>query len=172
IALVLFGCAWIGVGIFARSSAMNDLRDYQDSWTDDGILLQPNDYSCVPAAITMLLTEHGVRATLYEVADVAGTDIFGTEGSGVTKAGNHYGFNVNHENLTFDQFMQTGLPGIIIFKSKGDRHAAYISQDSQLNLLRVKDPVQGLLNFETDGANDYFEGSVWDCYIFSREPVM
>lgn len=168
IAIVLFTSIWITVGAIARSSALRDLKDYRDTWTEDGILIQPTDYACVPAAIVMLLTEQGFSPTLYEIADLSGTDIRGTGSSGIIRAGNYFGFEVSHERVTFEQFMEMGSPGIIIFSSKGARHAAFISAIRDYNILRVKDPVQGLLHFEPDGANDYFEGDLWDCFIFRR----
>ncbi len=168
IALVLFMAAWSGVSVWARATALRDLQKYEDQWGDDGILEQPTDYTCVPAAIVMLLTEQGFSPTLYEIADISGTDIRGTGGRGIIKTGEYFGFNVTHEHLTFDEFMETGLPAIIIFRYKQIRHAAYISQIKGYDLVRVKDSVQGLLHFERDGANDYFDGETLDCYLFER----
>jgi ABC-type bacteriocin/lantibiotic exporter with double-glycine peptidase domain len=151
---------------------LRDLKQYQDIWTREGILNQPTDYSCVPAAITMLLTEQGFSPTLYEIAEMSGTDTRGTSGSGIIKSGKNYGFDVIHRRLTFDEFMGIGLPGIIMFKHQGLKHAAYISVVREFNLLRVKDSVQGLLHFERDGANEYFGGEIWDCYLFKRGTVL
>lgn len=172
VAVFLFAGAWMGVGAVARSSAMRDLRLHQDQWTEDGILVQPTDYSCVPAAIVMLLTEQGFKPSLLEIAEITGTDLRGTNPWGISKAGNFYGFDVIHKRMTFEEFMASGSPAIAVFRYKGIRHAAYISQIREYNILRVKDPVQGLLHFEEDGANEYFDGDLWDCYIFEREVVI
>ena len=51
---LVFAIGWIGVGMWARSVALRDLKATPDQWTDDGILSEQTDYTCVPASIVML----------------------------------------------------------------------------------------------------------------------
>ncbi len=168
IALALFGLAWLSVDVWARAAAMNDLAQYTDRWNPDGTLQQETNYTCVPASIVMLLKDQGVQTTTYEVATIAGTDIRGTSGSGIIKAGEKYGFEVLNKRMDFDEFFAGNLPAIVIFRYSGIRHAAYIKAMPEFGLIEVKDPIQGLLHFYKDGAADYFGGETWNCYLFSR----
>lgn len=168
IGIALFSLAWFAVSVWARHAALVDLAKYTDNWTPDGILQQETNYSCVPAALVMLLDDEGIDTTTLDVAGFAGTDIRGTSGGGVIKVGDRFGFDVIHQRMTFDKFLSQDLPAIIIFKYNGIRHAAYITRLTDLNLIRVKDSIQGLLIFQKDEADDYFEAENWDLYLFRR----
>ena len=165
---ILFYAAWTGVGIWARWSALNQLRDSKDSWTSDGILEQATDFTCVPSSIVMLLRDEGINTTTYEVAIVADTDIRGTDGSGIVKAAGHFGFHTRKSKLTFDQFMSSNLPGILIFRRHGTKHAAYILPSVDPGLMMAKDPVDGILYFSKDDANEWFGSDMWEVYLFER----
>ena len=166
IAVALFGLTWLGVGVWARAAAMRDLATHTDHWDDSGILQQETNYTCVPASIVMLLKDAGIDSTTYEAATVAGTDIRGTDGGGIIQAGEHFGFDVIHERMDFDEFMARGLPAIVILKYNGIPHAAYVLPIEEMGAVEVKDPIQGLLHFYKDGADEYFGMERWDVYLF------
>jgi len=168
IAAALFALAWLGVSVWARAAALRDLAQHTDHWNPDGILQQETNYTCVPASIVMLLKDHGVDTTTLEVATISGTDVRGTSGGGIVETGRHFGFNVSHEFLDFDEFLSRGRPAVVVFRYNGIRHAAYVWPILSLGLIEVKDPVQGLLHFQKDGASEYFGRDRWDCYLFSR----
>jgi len=168
IAALLFCLAWLAVSVLSRQAALTELAKHTDNWDDSGILEQETPYTCVPAAMTMLLEEQGIDTTTYEMAVCTGTDTRGTDGGGVIRGGRQFGFNVEHVKLGFDEFMERGLPGIIIFRYKGIRHAAYILPMNDVGYIQVKDSIQGLLNFEKDGADNYFKSPEWDVYLFEK----
>ncbi len=169
IGVALFAAAWFGVAVWARASALNALSKHIDNWDDSGILEQETSYTCVPASIVMLLKDHGIDTTTYEIAVISGTDTRGTGGNGIIKTGEHFRFNVTHEHLAFDEFFERGLPAIVIFRYKGIRHAAYVSPMPDVGYIEVKDSIQGLLHFKKEGADDYFGGEKWDVYLFERD---
>jgi hypothetical protein len=166
IGVIVFASGWYGVGRWARWVALNDLASNQDHWSADGVLEQDTDYTCVPASIVMLLKDKGIDTTTYDVAVVAGTDIFGTDGSGIIEAARHFGLHARREMMTFDDFMSAGLPGILEFRYKGTKHAAYILPVPQLDMMQMKDPVDGLLYFDKPTAAEHFGSDRWEVYLF------
>ncbi|MFH1676659.1 MAG: cysteine peptidase family C39 domain-containing protein, partial [bacterium] len=154
IAVCLFGIVWTAVGMWARSTALRDLKLTPDRWDENGVLMQETNYTCVPVSIVMLLREYGVETNTYDVALVAGTDIFGTSGAGIIRAGRHFGFDVTDKKMTFMEFTENGESGIIQFRSNKIKHAAFIKPVSGSQMIEVKDPSQGLLFFDKDGAID------------------
>jgi len=167
-AAVLFCIAWYLVSVCARAAALAELKKHTDHWDDSGILNQETSYTCVPASMTMLMKDQGIDTTTYDMAVATGTDIRGTDGGGIVRGGREYGFEVEHIKLGFDEFMERDLPGIVIFSYKKIRHAAYILPMRDVGYIQVKDSIQGLLHFEKDGANDYFESEEWDVYLFKK----
>jgi len=170
-AAVLFCLAWYIVAIWARHAALAELSKYTDTWDDAGILEQETNYTCVPASMVMLLKDQGIDTTTYDAAVATGTDIRGTGGSGIIRAGKQFGFTVEHVHIGFYEFKDRGLPGIVIFRSKGIRHAAYVLPLTDVGYIQVKDPVQGLLHFGKGGADEYFEKSTWDVFLFNANPI-
>jgi hypothetical protein len=164
----LFWIAWTGVAIWARQSALNQLKDMRDNWVEDGTLQQSTDFSCVPTSIVMLLKDENINTTVYDVALVSDTDVRGTDGAGIVKAAEYFGFHTKKSRLTFEQFMGSNLPGILIFRRHGDKHAAYILPNVDPNTLEVKDPVDGLLYFTKAEAEDWFGSKEWEVYLFER----
>ena len=167
IAAALFGIAWLGVAIWARQAALKDLAGRQDSWTADGILEQTTNYTCVPSAIVMLLKDQGISTTTYEVAVLAGTDIRGTDGHGIIKAGEHFGFLVERKLMTSEEFLRASRPGIVAFRRTGTRHAAYV-KPADPGLIEMKDSVDGLMLFDAQTANEWFGRRRWEVYLFER----
>jgi len=168
IAVALFTLAWTGVGIWSRHTALTDLAKHTDSWEEGGVLFQPTDYSCVPASVAMLLRDFGIDITLLESATYCGTDTFGTSGSGIKRTGRRFGFDVTRVKMEFDEFLQDGRPGIILFRKGGTPHAAYIKPLVDEGLIEMKDPVQGLLWFEKLYADEYFGSERWEIYLFDK----
>ncbi|HDS30527.1 MAG TPA: hypothetical protein ENN67_05720 [Firmicutes bacterium] len=166
IAICLFIASWIGVDIWARKTAMDDLAKHTDRWDEFGILQQETSYTCVPASIVMLLKSQGIDTTTYEVAKIAGTDIRGTGSSGIIRAGRHFGFSVNTRRMNFHEFYGAGLPAIIEFRHEGINHAAFVRPVSDVRMIEVTDPIQGLLYFKKKNADEYFGSEKWRCFLF------
>jgi ABC-type bacteriocin/lantibiotic exporter with double-glycine peptidase domain len=168
IGIVLFWIAWTGVAIWARQAALEQLKGMKDNWVADGTLQQGTNFTCVPTSIVMLLKDENINTTTYDVAVVSDTDIRGTDGSGIVKAAEYFGFHTKKSKLTFEQFMDSNLPGILIFRRHGTRHAAYILPNVDPNMIQVKDPVDGLLFFSKAEAEDWFGSNEWEVYLFER----
>jgi hypothetical protein len=105
------------------------------------------------------------------VAKVAGTDIRGTSATGIVKAGEHFGFKVEHRVMGFNEFFNTNLPTIIEFRYNGIKHAAFAQVWPEQNVIEVKDPVQGLLYFNKETADEYFGSEEWQCFLFERQSM-
>lgn len=166
IALVLFCLAWLAVMQYARWLAIRDLALTGDSWSDDGVLIQTTNYTCVPAALVMLLKDFGINVSTKDIAKEAGTDIFGTSAAGIFRVGKKYGFKVIRQKMDFSRFADTRLPGIILFRSKGIKHAAYLKYNKEFGVLEVKDPVDGLLKLNEQDAIKHFGNQRWEVFLF------
>ena len=114
------------------------------------------------------MKDAGIDSTTYDVALVAGTDIFGTDEKGIVRAGKRYGFNVTRKVMSFDDFIQARLPAILEFRYKGTKHAAYIKPGKVRRVMVVKDPVDGLLLFDKSGAEEHFGGDKWEIFLFEK----
>jgi hypothetical protein len=168
IALAVFAVGWFGVGLWARHIAIRDLSASNDVWSPDGVLVEETDYTCVPASIVMLLKDYGYVTTTYKVALTAGTDIFGTSGSGIIKVAHEYGFSVKRTKMGFDEFLAQYSPGIIEFRVKGGKHAAYIMPITGSDQMKMMDPVDGLMFLSKSDAESHFNSTSWDTYLFTK----
>jgi hypothetical protein len=57
---------------------------------------------------------------------------------------------------------------VVEFRYKGIKHAAFVRPVPEAEVIRIKDPVQGLLLLWKDGAEEYFGSERWVCFLFER----
>jgi hypothetical protein len=174
----VLGCLLVIIvfaGVFAltrgylRILAVDQVLLQGENWNKDGVLMQGNKYTCVPASVVMLLKDEKVTTDTLEITELGGTNTEGTECGDIPKIGEHFGFNVRQERLGFDKFMETGLPAIISFKWQGTLHAVYAKPDRQNGWIVVKDPSVGLSTIDKKNMKEYFGTDEVDCYLFVRE---
>ena len=143
IAAVFFALSWFGVNGWARAYALHDLSNRVDEWSDEGVLIQETNYTCVPSSLVMLLKNREINITTLDATRVAGTSFFGTDGSGIIKAGKHYGFDVHNRKIGAEELLSLNEEVIVIFRYKGIMHAAAVAPIADMGMFDVRDSVEG-----------------------------
>jgi hypothetical protein len=162
-------------GIFAvtrywlRFYAVNVVLLQDENWNDDGVLMQSNKFTCVPASVVMLLKEAGARTDTLAITEMCGTNTEGTNPDDIIAIGEHFGFDVRKENLDVGGLMDENLPAVVTFTWQDTLHAVYVKPDRRKGRLVVKDPSMGLLYVNGENAREYFGTDKVDAYIFERK---
>lgn len=136
-----------------------------------GIVHQSTDFTCVPAALTTLLRQQGIKAEQREVTQRLGTTVFGTWPEMIPRAGRHYGFQVTRERLDFAALCAAEDPLLLHNRYAEGLHVNYIPPGRLTPqfaavlfpghpgpFLPVMDPVDGLVLLDQQGFAEYFHG--------------
>lgn len=162
--IMLIAIFW-GSQVVFHIAALQDLKDRPDIIDHNDVILQQTQYACGPASLAMLLRDHEMDVTVYEMAKAAHTGVFGTWSQSIPRAGRQYGFKVEMKMLTFDEIIDTNLPMII----EEQEHVVYAVPDLASRLLHVKDPSEGLSILSKEAFYLYFtEREKKKCYVFSK----
>ena len=170
LAVLVFAGILLLTRYWLRFYAVNTVLLQNENWNDDGVLMQSNRFTCVPASLVMLLKDSGIRTTMLEITEMSGTNTEGTDPDDIIGIGRHFGFDVRKQMLDVDGLMRADLPAIVTFTWENSLHAVYVKPDHRNGWLIVKDPSMGLLHVNNENALEYFGSDKVDAYLFDRQP--
>lgn len=125
------------------------------------LIFQPDDFSCVPTCLLMVLKSFNCNPPMYELRELCKCDEEGTEPSNAISAVKHYGFEKSFvayldslEELAEE--LSNGLfPVVYLRFSSKNSHAVVVVRVSS-TLVSVLDPEIGERDFE---INEFME--IW-----------
>lgn len=105
---------------------------------------QSDEKDCGPACLAMISRFYGKKSSIEKIRNYAGTDLYGTNISGMIKAGEKIGFNVEgFEIENYDDLDNLKMPIIAhILNDKGLNHFVIIKKITSQNYF-ITDPAKG-----------------------------
>jgi ABC-type bacteriocin/lantibiotic exporter with double-glycine peptidase domain len=168
--MIVFAGIFLLTRYWLRFYAVNTVLLQNENWNDDGVLMQSNRFTCVPASLVMLLKDSGASTTMLQITEMSGTNTEGTNPDDIIGIGSRFGFDVKKQMLDVDGLLNANLPAIVTFTWENSLHAVYVKPDQDEGWLVVKDPSMGLLHVNNQNALEYFGSAKVDAYLFDRKP--
>ena len=128
------------------------------------LIFQPDDFSCVPTCLLMVLQSFDCNPPIYELRELCKCDKEGTKPSNAISAAKHYGFEksfiANLESLEeLAEELSNGLFPIAYLRFSAQNSHAVVVIKITSNLVSVLDPEIGERDFEINEFIEYWSNA-------------
>ncbi|ADP77738.1 peptidase C39 bacteriocin processing [Methanothermus fervidus DSM 2088] len=119
------------------------------------VILQSKDYTCGPAALSMVLQKLGIQATEDELAALAGTTEEGTTMQGLVEAAKAKGVNAVGMKLGINELKENM---IVHLMKDGEGHYAVVKEITA-NTIKLADPGLGNIELSLEKFQEIYTGN-------------